>query len=40
MSKAGVEAEGKSCILRNAFLRKHLSQNASTENHLKLQGPF
>lgn len=40
MSKAGGEAEGKSCVLRNAFLRKQLSQNASTESHLKLEGPF
>lgn len=40
MSKAGGEAGGKSCILRNAFPRKQLSQNASTKSHLKLEGPF
>lgn len=40
MSKAGGEAEGKSCVLRNAFPRKQLSQNASAESHLKLKGPF
>lgn len=40
MSKAGGEAEGKSCILRNAFPRKLLSRNASTKSHLKLERVF